>query len=515
MLISWMHGVDFVFFDEPNRDYFVSHHIVAYREFPLAGPPQGVYGNGVFKNSPVYNYFIALFLFFKDNFLFLQGVNVLLQVMGVGLAYLIGRSVFGSGTALLASLFFIGFADASGLTAYMWQPHAMLPFFLASVLLLLLAYQKRKDALLLVSIFFFVLAGAMHISVFATTPVFFVVSFLVAKEQGRGLLRALSLVFLTFFVSFFLLYFPVAVYQFFSRGSLLLSLIFSPESYVQSFPNFVARLSANSVVFLKALALGSKEWSLFFRVVFMSLAGLAIPLYLYQEKEFQKRGFIVSALGIFISMVAFASIFPRSFDYWEFFPGLALAFIVIAEIIFSLLTSLVLSRTLQAAFVVLTGIALFAGAGWRHILSWQTALVNAEQSIFLTQAMEKAIVRIKQKELFDDFHFFQLKVYEHRVRSQRYDAAYLAPLAKALDVKVTKIDDSVLGGYTYVNIDTYILLVCENFTDMLLCIDAFQKDTGNAYEFKDEVYAQPRRSVLIFKKTDALPALLIKNVVQS
>lgn len=385
----------------------------------------------------------------------------------------------------------------------MWQPNAALPFFLASVLLLLLARQKRKNALLFASVFFFALAGAMHISVFAIAPVFYVILFLVIKEQGRGLLGTLFLAVLTFFGSIFLFYFPLAVYQSSLHGSLLLSSIFSPESYIRNFQNFVANLSANSVVFLKALAFGPQGWFLSFRVACMSLAGLIIPLYVYREKESQKKIFILSELGIFLSMVVLASVFPRSFDHWHFFPGLALAFIVIAEVIFALFSQFLSARVFRITFVFLLGIGMASLPFFKppHAFFQKSTLPFLRESISITKAMKGAILQIQKEDSFDTLHFFQLKVYDSYYSwGERYSAAYLAPLAKALDAKVTKIDDSALGGYAYVNGDEYVVLVCENFTEMAPCVDAFQKDNGQTYEFKGQIYFKPLRSIFVLQK---------------
>lgn len=500
-LIVWMRGVDFVFFDEPNRDYFVSHHIVAYREFPMAGPPNGAYGD-IFKNSPVYNYFIASLLFFKDDFLFLQAINVILQATGVGLVYLIGKNIFSHGAALLASLLFIMFTSVSGLTRYIWQPHASLPFFLASVFLLLLAYQKRKSVLFFVSIFFLVLAGGMHISVFAIIPVFLIVLFLIAKEQGKGFLSTLSLAVLTLFGSFFLFYFPIAVHQFFSHGSLLLSLIFSPESYVRNFQDFVAHFSVNAAVFFNALTLGYRGWFLFFDVVLMSLAGFVVPLYAYCEKASHKKVFILSALYGSLSMVALASFSPRSFDHWHFFPGLSLTFIMVAGTIFWLFERLPIPRISGMIFVFLIGIVSLVWFKKTYAFLQEPRLSEFRESVAVTQALKTAILNIQEQESFKSSAFFRLNVYDNtRGRlTKRYDAAYLAPLERALGVKMTVIDDRALGGYSYTNSDAYILLVCENFMDYNLCMDAFLNHSSTPYALKNEVYRQPHRAVFVFKK---------------
>lgn len=502
---SWFSAVDYTFFDEPVRDYFVSHHIVAYGEFPLAGPLNGV--SGILKNSPVYNYFLAFFLFIKDDFLFLQTINIFSIIVSVALLHNIAKRVFDAQAALLAALFFIGFIDVvyAAFTHFVSQTYIMLLFFLVSILLLIIAAQKNNYVLVPLSVFFFALAGVMHNSVLALAPIFLVVVLAVMKRQKKSFWHH-TLAIMVFPASLGLFYFPIILYAL-SAGLSFWSLVSSSGIYASGLEEFATHIWRHATVLFNALTGRTHGIFPFLRMAILIYAVLLFPARIYEEKEPIKKIFFMVALASAATMIIAASPFWRLFDVWEFLPALTLLFIAAAGALTSFLRDyLVPGKVLNMIFILALGFFFSAKAGFAGNFS-AGSMPNYRESITITKAIQTAVLEIQKRNLFGDFSFFQLRVYDGRRGGgafRRDDAAYLMPVVKALDVKVTAINDRALGGYWYTSSDRYIFLVCENFMDES-CVGAFLKDSTAPYEARGEVYAGPQRSVSVFEKSEIGP----------
>src|SRR5689334_19933151 len=65
------------FASDLQRDYLIGNHIITFNEAPKFGPGNSVFGSAVL---PIYNYMTAFFLLIKNDAMFLNFVNILLQV---------------------------------------------------------------------------------------------------------------------------------------------------------------------------------------------------------------------------------------------------------------------------------------------------------------------------------------------------------------------------------------------------------------------------------------------------
>ena len=90
--------------EDASREYLISHHIYAYKEFLLTGTLNTI---GYSLNSPLFNYILALFLIIEDSIFSFGLINIFFQIFTIIIIYLIAKNLFSSRTALIASTLFI------------------------------------------------------------------------------------------------------------------------------------------------------------------------------------------------------------------------------------------------------------------------------------------------------------------------------------------------------------------------------------------------------------------------
>lgn len=161
---------------DSQRDYLVAHHIVAYREHTQLGPWNSLLER---YSSPVHYYLLASVLLIKDDIMFLQIVNIFLQVFTIGIIYLFTKRLFSQSTALIASVFYAFSYSAFRQTLDFWQPGIMLPFFFLSCYSLIQAYLKKSYNFLILSLVLFVFFGTIHNSVFSLLPIYILISLII------------------------------------------------------------------------------------------------------------------------------------------------------------------------------------------------------------------------------------------------------------------------------------------------------------------------------------------------
>lgn len=132
------------YYEDTNRDYLIAYHIVTYHEFPLNGP------FGQLPNSPLYYYLIAAFLLVNDSFLFLNYINIVLQLCFIWGVYIVSRNLFGMPTARIATLLAAVSQAVIQQSFFIWTPHVMQVFLMMSFVCLSFAYRMRSYKFLLV-----------------------------------------------------------------------------------------------------------------------------------------------------------------------------------------------------------------------------------------------------------------------------------------------------------------------------------------------------------------------------
>jgi hypothetical protein len=156
---------------EGYRDYLTAKHIVTFHNFPAAGPWNGTLPH--LGNSPLYFYLLAVPLLISTSWQMLEIAFIALTCGGIYLLYLLGRDLFGTRTALIASLLYAVAPEMIRETSsFVWQPYFMEPLLIGSAFTLYRAHISGRISLLITSIILGISALAMHMSALAVAPLF-------------------------------------------------------------------------------------------------------------------------------------------------------------------------------------------------------------------------------------------------------------------------------------------------------------------------------------------------------
>jgi hypothetical protein len=222
--------------NDTRRDHLIARHIIKYHEFPKIGVINAFSGE---KHSPVYFYFLALLLLPNDSFFFLGIENIILQTLTIFIIYELARRLYGTQTALLASVLFSFNLYAIHQSAFIWMAWSMQFFSYLSYLLLLLAHLKKNYYYLLLSVLLFIFAGALHPSVFTLSPFFLILIIMVLRNQNATIKYYIGLVVPTL-LSLTAYFLPVTLFRiyadFTAKNTLTIEHLDSPARII---PNFI------------------------------------------------------------------------------------------------------------------------------------------------------------------------------------------------------------------------------------------------------------------------------------
>ena len=443
---------------ETHRDYLVARHIVKYGEFPTTGPCclfNGAFGE--IRNSPVYYYLLASLVVLHDNILFLGLINSILQLATIVTIYFVAKKIFNLGTATIAMVLFAVSGPFLKTSLFFWQPHAMQPFVNLSYLALVLAYFGKNYLFIIVGPVLFLLAAALHASVWAILPTFAAATFLILKTQKRPVsayiflfgAMVLTFVSLNFGIFFHLVKYKTAVgvdlgkflalnwLEFFSNwqtaASTLISTIFAPQDY--------GRLA-------------------------LSLAVLTVLIVLAACFKVVKKGGVdekVPFLLIFFAVLQFitvAAIFKAKIWLFYFTPVFGLVMILIAHSINTILSANFVLKSLK---ILITGLLIIVFSVNFYFFK-QTPGKNYQNIKIPLAAIQTNLSKIQEEDSLKNLNFFQIKVYATGVESTKTaDLVFWTSLERELKRKFLKITD--LGiGYELINGNNYIFVICHSYT---------------------------------------------------
>lgn len=455
------------YFDESGRDYLIAHHIVKYHEFPLVGPPDE--GRYIFRNGPIYHYFLAVQLLIKDDPFFLGISNVLLQMINIGIIYFIAKRLFGSIPALLASTVFAVGDYFLSQSAYIHQPNIMQPFANLSYLLLVIGYKKRQYFFLLASVTILLIAASLHRSAVVQIPLMLGLIFVILRSWRVGLKKYLLIAGTTITI-LYLLYLPVLV----STSRLVDD---DPISHTQSYLSgleFFYAFRENISIFLKHIFVGEK--------IFNPHISYLIPIFIATSfiyffiRRFHKFGtkvnlhkeliylFIISA-AIFLQ---FTIAVLLGFTQIRYFTPILGVFIILISVVIIKVGSL--GHFCKLLALVLTGFIVYSTSPnlYNNIYSSLTDNHLVPQGFHPAFSIQDKIVEIKEKERRKDFNFFRIITYRSNHIYDVINASFLVPMEKKLNKKFTKIDENFLNNFTQINDEDYYFVICyeyENLTD--------------------------------------------------
>lgn len=472
---------------ETSRDYLVASHIANYGEIPILGPHNG--GLDLAINSPVYYYFLSAFLLIWDDLLFLEAVNIALQMVAIAAVYFLGRVLFSAGAGFIAALLFASSYTILAESYSLWQPYIMLPFLNLAFLLLAVSQRTRRFWPAVAGGFLAVLAGALHISALGVLPVYWILQSLVFKSHKRSVVT-LANAFLAQLIFLLLLYSPVVYHHLTNpvRGESLISKF--EASPVSVFANF----SNNLEVFFEAFFINQEYLFLPYLAVFAA----AVVTYLLQRRyeSISKLSLVLGVVTILWVAILTAFLKAPIFGYY-FIPVFGFLMIIVAELIAKF------SQRALSTFVIGIVVVVFLVKTFSFGFDFDRHKIttNAQYQIdTMTGAMVREIREIKSGDHRENLDFFLIFVLE-RGDLNPVDALFWVPLEEQLDTKLVSVSNSS-NSYSAANSDDYMFLVCKLFLqdEQRDCIKAYIKRTSNAYELVDNIYNRYPFAIHFLKK---------------
>lgn len=193
---------------EASKDYLIAHLLRETATLPREGPNNGILPN---TNSPLYYYVLAGALAIYDDFLFLQALNITLQILAIVFLYKLGRIIFGTESAFVAAVIFSFNPQTVMYASHMWQPYLMVPVVLGGYVLLSAAWRDASPRKAAAANGIIATAGAIHNAAFAMLPFTFLIGLYIAYKS-RGNWRAYASVVVVPLIALLVFYTPVFMY---------------------------------------------------------------------------------------------------------------------------------------------------------------------------------------------------------------------------------------------------------------------------------------------------------------
>lgn len=483
---------------ESHRDYLVARHIVKYHELPQTGPCcafSSSFGN--LRETPIYFYFLALFVAIKENIIFLQAVNLFLQLIPIVAIYVIASKFYGKTVALISTILYSFSLEAFKQATFVWQPHIMQVFLYLAYVSLLFSYLKKSYLGVLAGIFFFIFASSLHPPALGIAPAFLLVVLLILANQKRPpyfyFLAATFAAVLTL-----VLYAPLIFYL--SEGQnnqSYLRLLTSPGTFLNLNPyKILGNFWDSATILFKSLAtpfektLKLWDWLLIFPPLIF--AALYLKNHDHLKKE-QKLPLLVTTFAI-VQFLAITSLLKATIWYFYLVPIFGFFIITIALVIDQLKYPLKFAGYLWIALMLINFFSFY---------QITTPLKNATATDLATEAIISQVQTIQKKELYSEPDFFQIKVYGAGIESpQTADLVFWVPLEEKLDKRFVKITD-IANSYRIINSDKYLFLVCHSHLYKIElqneCLGPFSNDF-QSYTILENIYKNDPFSIFLTKK---------------
>ena len=489
-------------YSDSARDYLVAHHIVKFGETVQLGPWNGIFGN---LSTPVYFYFLSLFLTIHDSTFVLQLVNSILQIINVGIIYIFTKKLFSPSTAIIAVLFLVSSYTLSQQAVNFFQPNIMIPFISLICLLLFQSYTNRSFLLLLLTSVVFAFATALHNSAFGFLPLFLISSLcIMSKKLKKPTSIWYYLGFLiTFLTSLLVLYLPVILKSIYYHGDMQLisigKIINPPHQFVA---NFIDNLSSFLTPFLFTEEMVNPTLRnignlLLLVVVFKGISYLSSP-----HIDLKKKSYIVFLiLAIFTPILLLSLVQISVLRIWYFTAAWSLLMVFIAEI---LNTSS--SRDLSSRIFKITFISILTYMFSQNI----TPLYYRGQSYDLTESQAHIIINelsvIQRIEKRNSPHFFQLKGYYsdyNEIPYQLWNILEREYNERFIIVGSSKADRT---RFKSLNSNDYTFLICHytfrRSDSAEQCLNGFEK-LYKEYLFIKKIDDAPDYDIYLFRRVSS------------
>lgn len=496
--------------EDGNRDYLIARHLLVYHEYPQTGPITSFFNT--LTNSPIYYYFLAVFLMIKDDILSLLLVNIIWQVINLVLIYLIARRLFDGLTGLLAVVIFGISQFALDQSQYfIWQPWWMQPVIDLSYLLLGLSYFHKKYSLLLLGLACISLAIVFHSSALAMVPAVGVLSWLILQKIGLSWIKLIG-AFGTVVVVLILAFWPaiptMSQVAMVNHGPTFNSLSFQPTDYL---PHFVQNLTI-----LLNLVFGTNNLGLFPFNYLILVIFLALNFYQIWRGPQKIKVLIILGWVMILQPILVLSFFnlaePSLYNSQPLIYGLARYFtpvlgILVIMIAYTFRSSLTLFRFSFLGTGLVLALFLFIQNPNLLTQSWPVQYPNSwrfnDPEIW---AIENKVLALKNEQHLPNLKFFQLVSYGQ----DHLDASFWVPLERDLNQKFTTVIPQV-GFYFPDNQDQYVFLICRD-PQIETCTETFTGQNPN-YELTELVYSNQSKVYLLKRVKDRLENLSDKKAI--
>lgn len=496
---------------EASRDYLVASHIVADQEYPFMGPWNGVLGS--IKNSPLYYYVLAGLLLIRNDIMFLGIVNVLLQLATGWMIYLLAKKMFGEITGLFAAALFLFSRLNLVQSSEMWQPYLMQPFLNLSFLLMFMSYEKKNLSLLLISIFTFIFAAAIHNSVFVLAPTFFVLAFHIAGREADAT-RAYYKIIAVSCASLFVWWMSVGISLMRTNTA---HVLLSADTSLIGIRHFAKNIIHNTDLIFFSIRYG-QGLPMDAMAAFVTIMALLLIGYCVCESRAKTILLFVLSLAI-CQVIILSSFIDKSLQPHYFTPLFGILFILIAEqirwlgsrntfyacvgvtmavFLFGMVSAnfnfIRFGIEIRPPFYTAHGLASLHGSSPFSIVAYpqdastarQLKSIDGVRDIILSESKN-----IQRREHLAADHFFRIVAYKDQEGESLLitDAPLWVKLEDVTRIKLTSVDDSANNSFESITDDRYIFLICEATTMPAIdCTSAFNRE-WQGYLLIDKIYS--------------------------
>lgn len=470
---------DIFWWGDGTRDFLVANHILKYGEYPLVGPYNLLYENGV-RNSPLYFYTLALLLIPFNHPITLAFFNICFQIAVLILIYFIARKIFNSSVALSAMALYSFSSGVIKQSDYIWQPYLMQPIALLSLYFLIKAYVdknydfNRSYKFFIASLITLCLSTAFHFSALVYFPILIFTGIIFLR--GRRLKYFLGS-FAIVSVSILLLYAPTHSFQVFNN--------FSSPSIANNIGQYFNNLALNLTEVLNMFNISFLH---FFVFIALSFAAFAFGI-------IRNKWFILTII-MFFEPVILAS----------FINKIRPNYLILSLAPFIIWVTLLIhftSQKLGRIFVFLLLFIIFSGN-----LNFFREANPLENLRYIEKISDKISVELNS--IRDSFRVrsfaFENGVLDYQNKFIEYpvlDSMFLVPLENKLKQKLTEVSDESPSNLIQINNGDYIFVSCYIFNvkgKQISCRDEFVKKGD--YKFLKTVYLDKNVEIYLYVRRE-------------
>ena len=470
---------------ESSRDYLIARHIADFHEFPSVGP----WNNALraFTNSPFYYFWLAFFVFFYDNIIFLGVINILLQIVSATLIFYLGKKMFSPWAGFWSgNLFLFSQLNITQSQAF-WQPYAMQPFLILCMFFLYKFYEQKKLKFAILSVLFLVCSIALHNSALAVAPVLISIIIYLLQKNKNSLIDK-GIVLFSGFLVFLFCYLSVILYSFKFGWKNIFARF---GEYPHTTGNFLFLFIDNIVTLVgnifPYLNYHSYLGMLSVLVIIIILALLVFRL--FSKKFLKQREFIYSLLLLFISVPIFLALYHLNTPNFYFTSSFPAGFLLVGAAVATLSGKLV-AKLFQFS-LALCILYCSSPHNWNSF-----GLINSSQD------MSNAVYAITNSININGFSIknvgvsiFEITASNPELVFDNHPALIWAPLEKHFNQALIKLDyfnPARPAGYIPLQGNpSVIFLVCKSELGIeriiLTCKDHFLKSWPN-YKIQTKIY---------------------------